>query len=170
MAIQMIFCVETNKQAATDEVYISELLSYLYKKDNKVKISYIHMGTKSKYDSAKILKEIKKKSNDYKLGETKVVYFVDTDNFESNYEHEQEYKNVSKFCKKNGYDLVWFCHDIEEVFLGRRVQDSEKLATAAAYRRNKNIENIKLNAFTCSNLKKSTSNIITVLDNYLERK
>ena len=166
----MIFCVETNKQAATDTVYISELISFLYKKDNKVKISNIFMGTKSKYNSPKILREIQKKTNDYKHGKTKVIYCVDTDDYESNYDHQQEYKNVSNFCKEKGYDLVWFCHDVEEVFLGKRVPDSEKIITADGFRRNKNIESIKLNAFNCSDFKKSTSNIITVLDNYLERK
>ena len=61
MALQMIFCVETNKNADTDSVYLSETINSYYMTPNQVKISKIYIGTKSKYNSPKVLKEIEKK-------------------------------------------------------------------------------------------------------------
>lgn len=41
----MIFCLETNKRAGTDYIYIKEIINYLYQISNQVKISPIYMGT-----------------------------------------------------------------------------------------------------------------------------
>lgn len=43
MALQMIFCVETNKKADTDSIYISETLKSIYEIDNKVKINKVYL-------------------------------------------------------------------------------------------------------------------------------
>ena len=77
---------------------------------------------------------------------------------------------VSQFCKDNDYDLIWFCHDVEDVFLGKRISDSEKVAQAAAFRRKKGIQGIALDKLSSAALKNHCSNIMQVLDKYLDRK
>ena len=87
MAIQLIFCVETNKRADTDSIYINEMIHYLYNIDNKVKISKVYMGSKTKYKSKEIIKGINNKKEMYKLGDSIVIYCIDTDQYEMNQEH-----------------------------------------------------------------------------------
>ena len=129
MAIQMILCVETNKKADTDSIYISETINY------QIKISKIYMNTKSKYDSKDVLRQIDKKSKAFTIGKTKVIYCIDTDQYEKNIEHLKELNNINQYCEKNNYDLIWFCHDVEEVYLEQRVLDSQKVQEAARFRK-----------------------------------
>ncbi|MCI9386160.1 MAG: hypothetical protein HFH77_07380 [Lachnospiraceae bacterium] len=124
MAVQLIFCVETNKKADTDSIYISELVNYFYVLNNQIKISKVYMGT----------------------------------------------NKISQFCKENGYDLVWFCHDVEEVFLDNKIPDSQKVQEAGAFRRKKGIQEIPLDKLASSVMRIHTSNIMQILDKYLERK
>lgn len=170
MAVQMIFCVETNKQADTDWIYLSEALKHIYVRTNQIKFTKVNMGTKSKYNSREVLKDIQKKTSDFVLGETKVFYCIDTDFYDTCHEHQKEFEDIKKFCSENGYELIWFCHDVEEVFLGRKVPDSEKIKEAANFRRKEMIAKVKSVNLTANSLKKNASNILSVLDNYLERK
>ena len=64
MAIQMIFCVETNKKADTDSIYLMDAIRHLYIINNQVKISKVYMGSKSKYKSKSVLKEISEKTKE----------------------------------------------------------------------------------------------------------
>ena len=98
MAIQMIFCVETNRKAEADSIYITETIRYWYELNNQTKISKIYMNTKSKYNSKDVLKEINKKSRDYTFGETRVIYCIDTDQYEKNIEHAKEFENINFFA------------------------------------------------------------------------
>ena len=75
MAIQLILCVETNKKADTDSKYIFETIKYYYNIDNSVKLSKIYMGTKTKYNSKEVLKEIKQKNLCFHMG-TVWLYIV----------------------------------------------------------------------------------------------
>ena len=170
MAVQMIFCVETTKKADTDSIYLTETLNYRYAITNQIKISKIYMGTKSKYNSKEVLKEIEKKTKEFVIGETKVIYCIDTDAYESSYEHQRELENIKRFCIQKGYELIWFCHDVEDVFLGKQIVDSEKVKEAATFRRKRMIEQVDCKKLTVTSLRKNTSNILTVLDKYLEKK
>ena len=96
MAIQMILCVETKKSADTDSIYILDTISRWYKVDNKVKISKINMNSKSRYNSKDVVREIAKKEKEFVLGDTHVIYFIDTDQYERNPEHEREWKEISR--------------------------------------------------------------------------
>ena len=166
----MIFCVETTKSADTDSIYIFDTINYWYKVNNKIKLSKIYMNSKSKYNSKDVLREIKQKQKDFILGETKVIYCIDTDQYEKNPDHKRELEDIICYCTKNQYDLIWFCHNVEEVFLGKTVSDSKKVQEASAFRRKRTIE--KLSVKNLSNNKKlaCTSNILNILDKYLERK
>ena len=112
MAIQMIFCLETNKRANTDYIYIQETIDWLYQKSNQIKFSPVYMGTKTKYRSKDILKEIKQKTKEFTIGQTKVIYCIDTDEYEKNPEHANAFRDINRFCEENSYDLIWFCHDV----------------------------------------------------------
>lgn len=47
--------------------------------------------------------------------ETKVIYCIDTDSYEVDMNHAKELEELERYCDTNGYDLIWFCHDVEEV-------------------------------------------------------
>ena len=34
--------------------------------------------------------------------------------------------DIENFCHQNGYKFIWFCRDVEEVFLHKTVEDSKK--------------------------------------------
>lgn len=74
------------------------------------------------------------------------------------------------FCKENGYELIWFCHDVEDVFWRERVSDSQKVSKAADFRRQKKIQEVLLSKLSSKSLKNQSSNIMQVLDKYLDRK
>ncbi len=170
MAIQMILCVETNKKADTDSIYITDTIKRWYVVNNQVKLSKVYMNTKSRYNSKDVIKEIDKMTNAFSIGETKVIYCIDTDHFEKNADHAKELESIDQYCKRKNYDLVWFCHDVEEVFLGQRVSDSQKVQEAAVFRRKNKIEGIPAEKLSCSEKRTCTSNILNVIDKYLVRK
>lgn len=170
MPIQMIFCVETNKRADTDGIYITDTINRWYELNNRVKISKIYMNSKSKYQSKDVLREIDKKSKMFTIGETKVIYCVDTDQFEKNIEQEKEFTSIIQYCEKNNYDLIWFCHDVEEVFWGKRISDSQKVQEAKIFRLRKKIEEIPCEKLSCNAKQAGVSNIMNILDKYLARK
>ncbi len=170
MAKQLIFCLETNKRANTDYIYIKETIDFLYRENSQTKISPIYMGTKTKYRSKDILKQIDQKTRMFIHGKTKVIYFIDTDAFEKNVEHANAFHDIQRFCEENDYELVWFCHDVEEVFLGRKIPDDLKVREASTYREKGEVKKICLKKLSGKTVQKNTSNLLCVLDKYLERK
>lgn len=170
MAIQLIMCVETNKRADTDSSYINEAIYHIYNIDNKVKLSKVYMGAKMKYKSKEVLKEIDNKKNMFHLGKSIVIYCIDTDWYEINQEHKSDFDKIEKYCLSNNYELIWFCHDVEEVFLGNKVADSEKVKQAANFKNNNGIKNIRIDLLQKSEKNARTSNMLLVLDKYLQRK
>ena len=170
MAIQLILCVETKKSADTDSIYILDTINHWYQIDNKTKISKINMNTKTKYQSKDVIRQIQQKRKAFLLGETKVIYFIDTDQFEKNPEHARELREISGYCEQNGFDFVWFCHDVEEVFWGHKVSDSQKVQEAFSFRKKKRITEISSKNLSSKDKRTCTSNILDVLDKYLIRK
>lgn len=170
MAIQMILCVETNKKADTDSIYILETIKHWYKLNNQIKINKVYMSAKSKYNAKDVIRDIDKKSKDFTIGETKVIYCIDTDQYERNNDHAKELNDISQYCEKNKYDLVWFCHDVEEVFWGQKVSDSQKVQEAAAFRRKRIVEEIQADKLSCDVKRVGASNILNIFDKYLSRK
>ena len=166
----MILCVETKKSADTDSIYILDTINRWYKVDNKVKISKINMNSKSRYNSKDVVREIAKKKKEFVLGDTHVIYFIDTDQYDRNPEHERELKEITRYCEDNGINLVWFCHDVEEVFLGHKVSDSQKVQEATTFRRKRKIEEIQIEKLSCNTQRACVSNIMNILDKYLARK
>lgn len=170
MAIQMIFCLETNKRANTDYIYIKETMDFLYQKNNQIKISPVYMDGKTKYQSKSVLREIHKREKAFISGKTKIIYCIDTDEYENNIEHANIFRDIQIFCEENGYELIWFCHDVEEVFQGKKISDSQKVREAGAFRNKKMIMEIPPERLKEKVVKPHTSNIVNILDQYLKRK
>lgn len=77
---------------------------------------------------------------------------------------------VNRYCVNIGYEFVWFCKDIESVYLGRKVPNSRKKAESVSFRGKKQIGNVNANTLLATHLKSNTSNLMIILDKYLERK
>lgn len=79
-------------------------------------------------------------------------------------------KNAKEYCDKNGYDFVWFCKDIEQVYLNRKVTDKEKKDVSVSFKEKKLIVNVDSGKLSGNAYRNNTSNIMRVLDKYLRRK
>lgn len=75
-------------------------------------------------------------------------------------------KEVRTYCQDKEYEFVWFCKDIEDVYLGHRIDANQKQAEAAAFKRKKSIETIVPQKLSARVFHKHESNILTVLDSY----
>lgn len=167
---QLLFCVETNKRANTDYIYIKETLDFYYEYDNhKVSIKPIYMRTKTKYNSKVVQKEIADKRKAFK-GETIVIYCIDTDCIDKEYEVKALFDNINNYCKVNNYELAWFCIDVEDVYLGKQVSDKQKVNEAAKFRNNKTISSVPIEHLNSNKCKRRYSNILSIIDQYLKRK
>ena len=164
----IIFCVETNRQANTDWIYISETLRRFYNTE-QIKKDRIYMGTKGKYKSRNVIDEINSWKKVYK-DELVVVYCIDTDQYESNANHKKELEEIERYCKDKGYEFVWFCHDVEEVYLGESIANTAKKKESIRFLRSNNIKKIDSKQLCGATMRKSYSNIMTVLDKHLGRK
>lgn len=167
---QIIFCMETNKQTKTDWVYISETIRRFYKDSNKIHLEKEFLNGKTNYKSRRVLNDISKKTREYRVGETWVIYCIDVDDFENNQDHVREFEEIQMYCQQNGFELIWFCHDVEDVFLGERIHNTEKAKAAATFRKRKSINSIDEKVLKSANSHKvHSSNILKVLDRHLER-
>lgn len=170
MAMQLIICVEADKRSGTDNIYIKETLDRFYNIGFDVNINYINMGGKSKYKAKDVTRKINQYKRDFKLGETVVIICVDTDQFEKDINHKREFDDVSLYAAQEGYDLVWFCHDVEEVYIGKSIVKDAKKNRAIEFKKKKEIEAIDEKKIASNRIYNCTSNILAVFDKYLGRK
>lgn len=63
---------------------------------------------------------------------------TDTGDYFIKFEDQQRFNDIQNFCDKNGYFLVWFCRTIEEVLIGKKVEDNKKIKFAMQFVRNAN--------------------------------
>lgn len=168
---QVILCVETNKKAKTDVGYIDAVIKRLYCVNSEIKLQYEYFNGKSRYKDSKFLKTVK---NDVKALKNEalstVVYFIDTDKFDSNPEDKKLNAQIQNFCDQNGYKLIWFCRDVEEVFLAKSVDDSKKKTEVAKFKRANNLGKATQEALSAKRMARGKSNMLAVLDQILERK
>ncbi len=59
------------------------------------------------------------------------------------------------------------CHDVEEVFWGHKVSDSQKVQEAFSFRKKKRITEISSKNLSSKEKRTCTSNILDILDKYL---
>ncbi len=170
MALQIIICVESDKRARTDNIYIKETLEHFFVIDNLVNINFVNMGGKSKYDSSDVKKQINTFIRDYKLGKSVVVLCVDTDQLETNYEQKTEFTQIERFAMNMGYELVWFCHDVEEVYVGDSIVKDAKKNTSVDFKKKGEIVNVDKKKLESSEKYKGCSNILAIFSKYLKWK
>ena len=171
MGLQLIFCIETRSKKGSDWVYIAQTIDNYYQRDRAIKQSKVPMNGKMGMNSPKVKRKVDQLIREYKSnGESRIIYCVDTDDWKSDPEQQKDWQKIQAFCKNRGYDLVWFCRDIEEVFLGFRIDSSVKAEHAAQFRRGKGIQKIGSDRLSREIVKERYSNILLVLDQYLERK
>ncbi len=173
MGLQLIFVVESDKKSKSDWIYIKDTIDYFYRYDlAHVKLSPVYMHGKGNYKTRE--KEIKKLVSQYasvtKANESKVIYCFDCDDYDIKKEDADFLREAQQYCEGNGYDFVWFCKDIERVYVGRKVEDSQKTKEAALFKKKKIIRNAKADQLSAAAYQADTSNIMKILDKYLERK
>lgn len=170
MGVQLIFVVETNKKCNSDWIYIKETIEHFYLYDRiKVKLSVVYMDGRGNYSSNKKEREIKGYISQYratsKTNKSKVIYCFDCDEYINNPEDLKFLKKAKKYCDDHEAEFVWFCKDVEQVYLGHSVNDSQKKKEAAGFKIRKEINNTNTRKLSEKNYKTGTSNIINVLDN-----
>ena len=101
---------------------------------------------------------------------SQVVYFIDSDKYDSNPEDQQLNTDIENFCRQNGYKFVWFCRDIEEVFLHKTVDDSKKKEEVAKFKKGNNLGKATEATLSATSMSKKKSNMLLILDRVLERK
>ena len=170
MGMQIILCVESDKRAGTDNIYIKETINRFYEYGNELKISFVNMGGKSNYNSSKVKSAVKQLKSDYKIGKTEIIYCIDLDRIEVNPDQARENKEIEKYIADNGYSLIWFCHDVEEVYLGQSLDKSKKTRSAMNFKTRSAIDTIDYKKLDSVKIKSGASNILFILDKYMCRK
>ena len=77
-------------------------------------------------------------------------------------------KNTRQYCKEKGYEFVWFCKDIEQVYIGKRVADKDKKKEAAKFKADNRITGVEGSKLRANNYRINMSNILKILGNYNE--
>lgn len=103
MSRQILLCVETNSKARTDYQYINETIHRFYVNDPKISYKPIFLESKSMYASPKKQKEIGKYIKAYPE-DTTVIYFIDLDDYDTNYETKKLFEDIKKYCKTHAYE------------------------------------------------------------------
>lgn len=65
--------------------------------------------------------------------------------------------------------MVWFCHDIEEVYLGDSVEKRIKTDVAIDFKKKGLVSKEDPEKLMSEKIIKGTSNLLSVLDKYLKR-
>ena len=173
MGLQLIFAVETNKKCNSDWIYIKDTIEYFYSYERtQVKFSVVYMDGKGNYNSKKKEKEIKSLTSQYSstsnTNRSRVIYCFDCDDYNSKMDDLKFLEEAKKYCDEHEYDFVWFCKDVEQVYIGKKVDDSQKKKEAATFKAKKQINSIDSKKLLMKNYRNNTSNIMNVLDGYSE--
>lgn len=173
MGLQLIFVVETNAKCKSDWIYIKETIEWFYQYDQtQVKFSPVYLDGKGNYEKKE--REISKLCSQYASTSTtnrsEVIYCFDCDDFDSKPEDVKFLKDAQQYCKNRAADFVWFCKDIERVYLNKKVDNSQKKAESAAFKTKKLIHNMDAKKLSVAAYRENTSNLMLILDKYLTRK
>lgn len=61
---------------------------------------------------------------------------------------------------------MWFCKDIERVYLGKKIEDGHKNNEATRFKANKLIDGVSQSRLNGKSISHNMSNILKVLDRY----
>ena len=169
--MQLIFCMETNKKTKSDYIYIRKTIERFYTYDRaQTKITPVYMNGRGNYSSRKIEIEINRLTKAYKVGtqkESVVLYCFDCDEYDRNEDDRLFLLAARKYCEDKGYKFVWFCREIESVYLGRQVKDGDKGKEAERFAKGEHIRDIAIADLRYIEYHDGGSNIANVLDEYL---
>lgn len=178
--LQLIFLVETSEDDKADNIYIRSVIDKYFlflndKYDGEVNILTYCLKGKQHYNDKKTIDYINNKTRmfaSYNEGAvTAAIYFMDTDSVETEYKKGSFFSNVQEFCKEHGFELVWFCKNVENVFLNKEVdQVDNKTESAKEFAINNKIRSIKQANLSKNMIEYGCSNIILVLGKYLKNK
>ncbi len=173
MGLQLIFVVETNKKCKSDWIYIKETIDQFYEYDQaQIKLSPVYMDGKGKYKNKE--KEITSLISQYAAGsksnQSKVIFCFDCDDYDSKPEDAEFLVNARRYCDERNYDFIWFCKDVERVYLGKKVPDSQKKKEATTFKAKKMINSVDESKLVAMNYISNNSNIMRVIGKYLSRK
>ena len=167
MGRQFIFVVETNKKCQSDWMYIKDTIEHFYAFDRtQVKLSVVYMDGRGNYEKKE--KDVQNLISQYKAAskknQSRVIYCFDCDEYDRKPEDADFLKNARKFCEDRGYEFVWFCKDIENVYIGERIDDSQKKKEAVNFKSRKLISRVIEKNLSQNNYKIASSNILNALD------
>lgn len=140
----VLFIVETNPSALTDQMYIDKAIRCFYDVGLDISIKYacasgIDNLTKMNKEIGKYRKGAQEQAQRDKTQlDFSVVIVADTDNYDSDSKQKAKVQNVKEYCDVNGYYFVWMCKDVEHVFLKRQVSKEDKKKEAMKFYSNKN--------------------------------
>lgn len=171
--LQLLLVVETSSEDKTDAIYINEVIRKYFDVSD-VNIQWITLGGKSNYKNKKIRDKIKSLSRmfeSYANGKTVTIYFIDTDSTETQYIKGSFFSNLKDYVEENGYELVWFCKNAENVFLRKEPDSLEnKTEAAKAFALSGGIDKIPESDLNRLAIELNCSNILLVLSKYLVQK
>lgn len=148
---QLIFAVESDSRAKTDDRYIYKLVLYRYDlSDKDTKIQFVHMGEKNKFDDKSIRKQINNYINENRSGKNVVLYCFDTGKIDHNQTDIKTFKAEKDHCHMTNSELIWFNYDIEYVLLGKHIDSSIKLKESIKIL-GKNMVRINISNLKCEN-------------------
>lgn len=182
MRIQLIFCVETDERCKSDQIYIKDTIERFFKYDNSmVKFSYVFMGGKGKYKTKSVVDKIEKNIKQFSLSDkskkktqndsdegsrSAVIYCFDCDDYDTDPAVSQFLEDVKQYCQDNQYEFVWFCKDIERVYVGKKIPDSEKKKRAERFKRKNEVSSVQKEALTAERYEQNRSNLLKVLSRF----
>ena len=178
MELKLLVLIESSDESKADGIYFSEVrrrfyTNFAHDHEGEVSIDLIPLNGKQNYNNEKIVKRIDNNismNTSFKV-DTAVIYCLDTDSLEDSYKEGSFFYNVQKYCSDNNYDLVWFCKNVENVFLNKEVgQVSSKIEEAKTFARSDSINKIDEWRLSKQRIEYGCSNILCVLDKYLKRK
>lgn len=164
---RILFCVETTRRADTDYGYIRDTLQHFYEESSKITIRAVYMESKSRYKSRAVQDDIERQSG---TADTVVIYCIDTDEYDVSDSDRQLLEQIRNYCAHKGYEFIFFCKDVEDVFCGHRVPKTQKIQAIRKFRTSKSIADMDMNNLQRDQYQVHCSNILNVLDRYWKRK
>ena len=164
---RLLFCVESPKGKDTDYTYIVETIRHYFVESTRIVRRPVYMKSKTRYNSRSVQDDIRRQSGS---ADTSVIYCIDTDDYDTSAETKKMLDEIRKNCNEKGNDLVFFCRDVEDVYCGQQVSDTQKRQYAARFRSSQAIRNIETRRLEKKEYQRHCSNILNVLDKYYKRK
>ena len=171
--LQLILVVETSKEEKSDTIYINDVLKKFFDLSD-INVQWEYLGGKTNYNNKKIENKIKNLTKMFKSnvsGKTTTIYFIDTDSTETEYKRGSFFYNLQEYVKERGYELVWFCKNIENVFLHKDPNYIDnKTEAAMQFVYDNRIDSIDKNALSKVAIELNCSNILVVLSKHIPNK